>query len=653
VFGFDDLGNYHLPLRHLYQQALRAGDSLLWTPSLFAGYYLHGEGQIGMLHPWHLLLYGTLPLQVAFNLEFAASYPFAFAGMFWLLRRLGLTSTAALLGGMLFAFSGFLVMHHPHVNLVAVTAHLPWLLGSIDLVIAADRPRDRARGFAAVALVLASALLLGFPQAIWWTFLTAAPFVLLRAAQAGRWGRLVPAALAAATGLLLGGIQLLPTLDMAAESSRSLVARSFAVEISLHPWNILQLWAPYVFVDRVFSSGEALHVHEYAIYSGTLVMIAPLWLWLRRHERSAHRTLIVATAAFAAVMFVLALGQYGYLAFLFSHVPGVRWFRAPARYIFLVQFALAILAAVAVDDLLALARPGSTSVAPALKPRRVALLCSIAALSILTTALLNAHWLTVPAKLPIGPAFTAALWTAPVVAVTIAFLLAARGIRWGLVALIALSAADLGASGLEYVYRQPPQTIDSLSQGLSPGAPGTHGRVVANWLNRPVLKEYRLIGGYVGLYPNIPFDSLEFRQRAGAQWAIGDHGRLTPLSWVASPRADLLLGDASGEKDEGSTRMIEDRPGRLVVATSGPVRALLATTERFHEGWRATVDGTPTRTRSVDGFIGCMVGAGQHQVEFRFMPRSFVRGAMMSAAGAVFLALGVLVTLRRERPATS
>jgi uncharacterized membrane protein YfhO len=100
--------------------------------------------------------------------------------------------------------------------------------------------------------------------------------------------------------------------------------------------------------------------------------------------------------------------------------------------------------------------------------------------------------------------------------------------------------------------------------------------------------------------------------------------------------------------------MIEDRPGRLVVATSAPKRALLATTERFHEGWRATVDGTPIRTRSVEGFIGCMVGAGQHQVEFRFMPRSFVRGAMMSAAGAVFLALGVFVTLRRGgRPAAS
>jgi uncharacterized membrane protein YfhO len=100
--------------------------------------------------------------------------------------------------------------------------------------------------------------------------------------------------------------------------------------------------------------------------------------------------------------------------------------------------------------------------------------------------------------------------------------------------------------------------------------------------------------------------------------------------------------------------MIEDRPGRLAIATAATARGLLVTTERFHEGWHATVDGAQTKTVAVEGFVGCMVEAGQHRVEFRFMPRSFVRGATMSAAGVLFLALGTLITLRRrERPATS
>ena len=468
----------------------------------------------------------------------------------------------------------------------------------------------------------------------------------------------MPAALAAATGLLLGGIQLLPTLDMAAESSRSLVDDSFALGISLHPWNLVQFWSPYAFTDRAYGSDAHLIAHEYAVYPGALLTIAPLWLWLRRRELSARRTLIGATAAFAGVMLVLALGQYGYLAMLFTHVPGLRSLRAPARYIVLVQFALAILSALAVDDLMKLARKGSGSVTQALKPRGIALLCAVAILSVLTTLLLNTHLLPVPADLPIGPRFNAAAGTAAVVAVTIAFLLAARGMRWGVVALIAVAAVDLGAWGLQYVYRQPPRTISSLSRGL-PAAPQT--RVIVGfegfWMNRPLLKGFMMIGGYVGLYPNVPYGSPQFQQRAGAQWNIEDDGRLRRLPWKAAPRAALQhdrAGTVAEDSDAGSARVVEDRPGRLAVATAAPVRARLVTTERFHEGWRATVDGRPAQTLSADGFIGCMVEPGQHQVAFRFMPRSFVRGAVMSAAGALLLALGTLVTLRNgERPPAS
>src|SRR5829696_4467994 len=107
VFVFDDLANFHLPVRYLYANALRAGDSLLWTPALFSGFYLPGEGQVGMFHPLHLLLYGTLPLRIAFNFELLSSYVIAFAGMFYFLRRLRLSAETSLAGAMLFAFGGF------------------------------------------------------------------------------------------------------------------------------------------------------------------------------------------------------------------------------------------------------------------------------------------------------------------------------------------------------------------------------------------------------------------------------------------------------------------------------------------------------------------------------------------------------------------
>ena len=156
VFVYNDLSWFHLPLRHLFQQALQSHDSVLWTPAVFSGLYVHGEGQLGLFHPMHQLLYRLLPLAVALNLELIVNYAAGFAGMFVLLRRLRFDHAASLFGAMLFAFSGFNLLHHHHVNMIAIVAHLPWLLAAADFLISADNRRERALGLAAVAAILGS-----------------------------------------------------------------------------------------------------------------------------------------------------------------------------------------------------------------------------------------------------------------------------------------------------------------------------------------------------------------------------------------------------------------------------------------------------------------------------------------------------------------
>jgi len=90
VFTKDDLAALHLPFRYLYREALRAGDSFLWTPAYRSGLYLYGEGEAGMAHPLHLLLYRFLPLGPAFNLEIISTYIAMLMGTGLLLRRLEL-----------------------------------------------------------------------------------------------------------------------------------------------------------------------------------------------------------------------------------------------------------------------------------------------------------------------------------------------------------------------------------------------------------------------------------------------------------------------------------------------------------------------------------------------------------------------------------
>jgi len=646
VFAYNDLSWFHLPMRYLYRQALLSGDSLLWTPSILSGLYLHGEGQLGLFHPVHLLLYRLLPLQAAFDLEIAASYPAAFAGTCWLLRRLRFGGAPALLGAMLFAFSGFNLLHHHHVNMIAVVAHMPALLAAADVLIVDDRARRRALAFAAMSLILASEFLLGFPQAVWWNAMTLGAFVLYRCRETGQWARLIPCAAAVVVGTVLGAIQLVPSADTAAHSVRTTLAREFALSYSLHPFNLFQLWAPYFFERGGYGRLDYPWFHELGIYSGAILQVALIYVWVRRRALPERRLLIVCATAFALICLLLALGRHGGLDVLLTYLPVLGSLRAPVRYIVLTQFALAIVAAIALEDLIAIADGRTAPAAGPLAPVWIP-----AAMSVATLVLLNSH------LLPYGRQTFSTFWiaapgTAFVVGVTLLLVLSARRVAWAPIALVAITAADLAFWGIRFIYREPPRRIAALTQAFEAPPADDREPYAAAPDQGPlrddlaVMRGYRLTSGYVALYPSTAhaLDSPEWRRLAGTEWLILPTGARVAAP-PAEPRVRIL--DDTGRRAEGDARIAVDRPGRILVHVDAPHLGRLALTERFHEGWTATIDGRPVHTVAIEhDFLGCPVPAGTHRVEFHFMPRSFVYGAAGSAAGLLLLAIGVVAIAR-------
>ena len=646
VFVYNDLSWFHLPLRFLYQQAMREGDTVLWTPAIFSGLYLHGEGQAGLFHPFHQLLYRVFPLGVAFNFEILANYPLAFAGMYWLLRRFQFSQAASLFGAMLFAFGGFNLLHYQHVNMVAVVAHMPWLLAAADVLLMERGRWHSTIALGVVALILGSELLLGFPQAVWWNILALTTFGLFRAWESKQWRRLALCAGAIGLGILLGGIQLLPTVDAASHSMRAGLSRDFALTYSLHPSNLLQLWSPYVFPEGAHSVGEPMWFHEFGIYSGAMSLVAVAWTWTRRSVLTERRALIAWATAVAALALILALGRYGGLAALLTYVPGLQSIRVPARYIVLTQFALAILATITFDDLLAVVE-GSREPP---KPGVSFWLWIPLILGIATTVALNGRLLLWRGYVFADTA-SGAQGVAIVAIVTLLVSLAARRARWALAALIVVTAADLGLWGINFVTRERPRSIAGLTGALpvptSPvdryAAAPTNGRYTSNVL---VLAGYRLTNGYVALLPasQHPLDSAASLQLSGTRWKFAADGVRQPFEGGV---ARVRLLDEQGREATGTALLAVDRPGRLVAQVDVPARRVLALTERFHHGWSGSIDGVTSPTIRVDGdFLGCIVDAGVHRVEFSFMPRSFVYGAIMSVIGAVLLVGVIAVRLR-------
>lgn len=671
----NDVLGYHVPLRHVYQQMLAGGDAPVWTPAIFAGFDLQGEGQLGAFHPLHQLLYRALPLDVAINLEILLTYVAALAGMRWWLRRLGLAPPGALVGAMTWAFGGFMLTHYPHLNMLTVVSHLPWVLGCVDILVVEDggARTQHAAAFAGVALLIGSQALLGFPQALWWTLLTGFVFALWRARVSGalQWPRLIAPAVATIIGLLIGGMQILPTLAAAAHSTRAHESHSFLLSYSLHPWNIVQLWSPYALKFRAFSRLDRLQFHEFALYPSALLVLAPIWLWIRRGSLGRRRSLAGACGLFALVMFVLALGRYGKLASLLLYIPGVWSFRAPARYIVLMQLALATLAAVTIEDLV-----GLRSHAVRLSRPQMAALVSVAALNVLTLLLLNTGLIRVASDVVVADVLHAAPGTVIIVGATALMLLAARGVRWAVPVLIVFTAIDLSCWGLSYIYRTPPVPLSGFAMPM-PGNPGPAPMRLtgpSNWSDMPIMNGYQLVGGYVGLYPKtvLSWEEEPFIRLAGATRRFDKKLNVVEIT-DSVPRARMLtnvrvshdvaldiqridllrsalVDDAIAPLDgsDGDAQVVTDRPGHLIVRTEALGRQLLSLSERFDDGWRATIDGAPASPIRVNGdFLGVVLDRGAHVVELRYESRAFARGEIVTLAGSLALVAGLVVMLRR------
>ncbi|HJS28604.1 MAG TPA: YfhO family protein [Anaerolineales bacterium] len=88
---------------------------------------------------------------------------------------------------------------------------------------------------------------------------------------------------------------------------------------------------------------------------------------------------------------------------------------------------------------------------------------------------------------------------------------------------------------------------------------------------------------------------------------------------------------------------IQELGNSRVLKANGP--GLLVYSEVYYPGWQVAVDGEPMPLTPVEGLLlGVELGAGTHQVEFRFSPRNVYLGAAMTIGA--FLAILALAYTR-------
>jgi hypothetical protein len=690
IYLGDDLGAYHVPARAFYAKQLSSGEAFDWWPAIHGGYLLSAEGQAGLYHPCHLALYRWLKLNAALAVELIAPYPLAFLGAYLFLRRRLSGSAgcqfAALSGALFFTFSAFNLLHFVHTNAVAVFAHLPWLLWAEDRLLATKTVRERALPALVISLLTGSQLLLGYPQFVWFSLLAVLAFAVATIPPADRARSLARLSGALFLGLLIGGVQWLPTLDLLRHSTRERVTSAVLLEGSLHPWSFAELVGPYLFAKRVVGQ----NTHELACYFGAVPLVLVAWLLSNRQRVSRNaRAFAWGWLLFAAAALALALGKYGVGSQLLTYLPVVGKFRFPSRYVGLATWGVSLAAAVALVALASFNRKRAARQNTSQPITRSPLV--LVGVSVVIAVL--APWLWGVEHL--GSAWEVAAGPLLIGAAALLVLAAERGFRAAPPALLLLAALDLGIYGFSYAPLRQTGSLEAfVAETIVPAGDSTSGRVVCDLPgaakltgNRLTLAGFERWDGYAGLAPLRLLDprQLSTLRLAGVRWVARTAAAeqivgLVPRDehWLEVPDplpkyrfvTDVVIDDnpiAALEHNDLRTCAVVDRlpnlsegpwvyvegdplgrigvrraqAGAIDLVTSAPSRQLLVIAESYHTGWTAEVDGRPVEVIRTNGdFCGVVVPVGEHSLSFEFRPASLRWGRGVTL-------LGLLLTVQQ------
>lgn len=364
-----DLLDMNLPLRFLAAQAVKEGSLPFWSPEIGCGFPLLAEGQAGVLYPSTLPLFLLFSVTWASNLSIVTSLAWAAFGGYVLGRIHGLSRWSSALTALTIAFSPILVFRLKHLNMLQAAVWLPLSLTAVKLIctyaLAARSSKSDSvdeleyqkaifayrGGLVLLALCWTMQLLAGHPHMacicglgaltyallLWLKHLTAARRNFILAS----WPIAKALLLSALISLTLSGLQLLPTAELAAQSSRGHVYSWDSLKMFPFTWEHFKLFANPFLLGNPAAVSSAAELKRNVMSDGVFWESMPyigLAAFLLIPCSLLRRRPWPWEIALATIIFlVLAMGPQGYLYWLpWKLCPGFSLFRFPAR--FLVPF---------------------------------------------------------------------------------------------------------------------------------------------------------------------------------------------------------------------------------------------------------------------------------------------------------------------------
>jgi len=347
--GYEPVGGdpdrMYRPLKSELARCLSEGRLPFWSERFGLGVPLVAESHVAAFYPPNLVLYTALDVSTAYRLSMWLHYLALVAATYGYARCLGVTPWGSALAGVSFTLCGFQAIHSSHEPFYCLMPYLPLALSIAERYVASGR----IAWLALLALCLGFQWTLGHFQIQTWTGVLVVLLGLWRAGCDGRpWSRAAGLIAATGWGAALVAVQLglswqfAGTVGQTGRPPGDLLYFAFPVE----HW--FELALPRVTrelqlgPDDPYWLGQQSSGYEAALYVGTIPLIFVfVGIFGRPGNRSTMpwRILVPLSFAMATMPHWWPQAYFSLLA-----VPGLGYFRVPARYTLLTSLGLALLA---------------------------------------------------------------------------------------------------------------------------------------------------------------------------------------------------------------------------------------------------------------------------------------------------------------------
>ena len=677
-----DLAEWAYPLQVFTSQAVRDGEIPLWDPHSFGGHPFLANGSSGVLYPPRLVLSLALSPARVHDALLVTHLFFAGVAMFLLLGAVRLSFAASLLGGLAWMVNSYALSWQFLEHYIAIEVWLP--VGAL-LAHLAVRRRSWPAAF---GLALALGLMFFAGNVLFVELAVVAIFgygLTLTALDAWRdraslRGNVLRLGTGAALAAGMSAVTSLSTLALAANTARR--APTFE--------ELGRFALPFADLRHLVVAGDFVSdPYHQNLFAGTAIAVLAIVGLAGRH-------VLARFSAAAAALTVLFMLHTPVTLAVNTVLPGFESFKPLARAAFLLQFALAVLAAFGLDVVRRVARRHAPALTRRLRPRQAAVVASalpVLAFVILAGSVLGQEYKATKGVRTHQPNQERLLFPATplirflqedadarFIATDSAFLgstalvhelesvggydnLAPRrtedfwrvlGGGWAPAELEAhaliyafypeyafaqLRPHLLARAGVRYVVT-PPRTGDgqTLPAGLVPRYDGQDGRVfsVAGVLPRAYV---------VGACEQAPTALSALERFVAADFRAGE---TVVLESPDLERASLsCAGGSTGRA--GSAVVLERTLNSMHVHVQATREAWLVVTETWDRDWRATIGDRSVEVLPANyAQRGVRVPAGTHSVRFTYEPAAFRAGLLLATSCLLAAVAGLAVPVVRR-----